>query len=289
MTWFFMALGCAFLTACCDSISKRIMETNDEWVTGTVLPGIAAIFLAPVFWAQHPKPITMELLALLAVAVPLEVLAYYLFLSAIRMAPLSLTVPLLAFTPALTIGTSAMLLGEGICASSVCGIALVTFGAYILNGDLAHKSLLAPIRALVSDPGSRRMLLVALIWSITSALGKKGVLLYGAIPFGMVLLVGLVLIFALIAGIRGNSPVLRVDISAPALGFFVLGGAFMAGAEATHFVSLSQAPVACMIAVKRLSLVFGVLMGWLWFQEDHIRYRLIGGAIMVSGVFLIYH
>ncbi len=133
------------------------------------------------------------------------------------------------------------------------------------------------------------MLLVAIIWSVTSALGKKGVLLYGAIPFGMVLLVGLVLIFALIAAIRRNASVVRVDISAPALGFFVLGGALMAGAEATHFVSLSQAPVACMIAVKRLSLVFGVLMGWLWFQEEHIRYRLLGGAIMVTGVFLIYH
>ncbi len=149
MTWFFIALGCAFLTACCDSISKRIMETNDEWITGTVLPGIAALFLAPVFWAQHPKPITMELVLLLAVAVPLEVLAYYLFLSAIRMAPLSLTVPLLAFTPALTMLTSAVLLGEGVGPSAVCGIVLVTFGAYILNGDLAHKQFPCP------DSGSR--------------------------------------------------------------------------------------------------------------------------------------
>jgi drug/metabolite transporter (DMT)-like permease len=289
MTWFFIALGCAFLTACCDSISKRIMETNDEWITGTVLPGIAVIFLAPVFWAQHPKPVTMDLLVLLAVAVPLEVLAYYLFLSAIRMAPLSLTVPLLAFTPALTILTSAVLLGEGICPSSGCGIVLVTFGAYILNGNLACKDLVAPIRALVSDPGSRRMLAVAVIWSVTSALGKKGVLLYGAIPFGMVLLVGLVIIFAVIAAIRGKAPAVRLDISGPALGFFVLGGALMAGAEVAHFVSLSQAPVACMIAVKRLSLVFGVLMGWLWFREDNIRYRLLGGGIMVTGVFFIYH
>jgi drug/metabolite transporter (DMT)-like permease len=265
------------------------METNDEWITGTMLPGIAAVFLAPAFLAQHPKPVTMDLLILLAVAVPLEVLAYYLFLSAIRMAPLSLTLPLLAFTPALTILTSAVILGEGMSPAALCGIVLVTFGAYILNGDLARKNLAAPIRALVSDPGARRMLLVAVIWSVTSALGKKGVMLYGAIPFGMVLLVGLVLIFAFIAAIRWNGPVVRLDVSRPALGLFVLGGALMAGAEAAHFVSLSQAPVACMIAVKRLSLVFGVLLGWLWFQEENIRYRLLGGGIMVTGVFFVYH
>jgi drug/metabolite transporter (DMT)-like permease len=287
MTWFFIALGCAFLTACCDSISKRIMETNDEWITGTVLPAIAAVFLAPVFWAQHPQPLSAELMALLAVAVPLEVVAYYLFLSAIRMAPLSLTIPLLSFTPAMTILTSAVLLSEHVGNSALFGILLVTVGAYILNGDLAHDSFAAPVKALVSNRGSRRMLMVAVIWSVTSALGKKGVMIYGAIPFGMVLLVGVVIIFGVIAALRRNAAKVRVDISVPALGFFVLGGALMAGAEATHFLSISLAPTACMIAVKRLSLVFGVLMGWLWFREQNIRYRLAGGVIMVTGAFFM--
>lgn len=287
MTWFFIALGCAFLTACCDSISKRIMETNDEWITGAVLPGIAALFLAPVFWAQHPKPLSMDLLAVLAIAVPLEVLAYYLFLSALRMAPLSLTVPLLSLTPALTIATSWFLLGEQICPSALFGILLVTVGAYILNGDLARENFAAPVRALVSNRGSRRMLMVAVIWSVTSALGKKGVTIYGAIPFGMVLLLGVVIIFGIIAAMRWNAPRVRVDVSVPALGFFLLGGMVMAGAEATHFLSISLAPTACMIAVKRLSLVFGVLMGWLWFREQNIRYRLLGGVIMVTGVFFM--
>ena len=97
----------------------------------------------------------------------------------------------------------------------------------------------------------------------------------------------MVIIFGIIAAIRWNAPTVKVDVRFPALGFFVLGGALMAGAEVTHFLSLSLAPTACMIAVKRLSLVFGVLMGWLWFREENIRYRLLGAVIMVTGVFFV--
>jgi uncharacterized membrane protein len=69
---------------------------------------------------------------------------------------------------------------------------------------------------------------------------------------------------------------------------FLLGGLLMAAAEITHFVSLSMAPVAYMISVKRLSLVFGVVLGWLFFGEQNIRFRLVGALVMVGGVFLLY-
>ena len=61
----------------------------------------------------------------------------------------------------------------------------------------------------------------------------------------------------------------------------------MAGAEATHFLALQNAPVAYMISVKRLSLVLGVVLGWLFFEERNITYRLVGASVMVAGVFLI--
>jgi uncharacterized membrane protein len=65
----------------------------------------------------------------MAIVLPLQILGYYLFLSAIRMGALSLTVPLLAFTPVLTILTSALLLGESISWKGGFGIGLVTLGA----------------------------------------------------------------------------------------------------------------------------------------------------------------
>ncbi|HMK33624.1 MAG TPA: DMT family transporter [Desulfomonilaceae bacterium] len=287
MNWFFLALICAFTTACCDAISKRIMEQTDEWLTGTVVLGISSLVVLPVFLSGPLKPVSVDLIVLLAIALPLEIGAYYLFLSSIRMAPLSLTVPLLAFTPVLTIFTSAILLGESITLSGGLGISMVTAGAYILNANLIRQNIWAPIKAIFFHPGSRRMLLVAIIWSVTSSLGKKGVELYGAVPFGCVLLFGDFFVFALISIFRiktGRRPAVLRSL----IGLSLVAGLLMAVAEVTHFLSLSMAPVSYMISVKRLSLVFGVVLGWLFFGEEQIRYRLAGACAMVAGVFFVY-
>ncbi len=286
--WFVVALACALLTACSDAVSKRVMIVNDEWITGTVILATSALILTPVFLSQDLKPISRDLLLVLVIALPLEVLGYYLFLSSIRTAPLSLTVPLLAFTPVLTILTSAILLGERVSMTGALGISLVTVGAYILNGNLAKQDPVAPLRAIVSNPGSRRMLMVAVVWSVTSSLGKMGVLIYGAIPFGFLLLCGIVVAFAVASVLRLKSRQSSINLPKGMPVLFLIGGVFMAGAEISHFVSLSMAPVSYMISVKRLSLVFGVALGWLFFREHNIKYRLVGCAVMVLGVFLLY-
>jgi drug/metabolite transporter (DMT)-like permease len=288
ISWFVIALGCAFFTACCDAVSKRIMEDYDEWITGAAVLGISSLLLLPVFLSLPLKPVSLELVVVLVIALPLEVLAYYLFLSSIRMAPLSLTVPLLAFTPVLTIFSSAIMLDEKITISGGVGICMVTVGAYILNADLIRLNLLAPVKAIFSNPGSRRMFLVAVIWSFTSPLGKIGTQVYDAIPFGYLLLFGDLIIFALISIYRAKAGLARIKTPSVPWLLFVLAGVLMAAAEVSHFVSLSLAPVSYMISVKRLSLVFGVIMGWLFFGERNIRYRLGGACAMVAGVFFIY-
>ncbi|MFC1833712.1 EamA family transporter [Thermodesulfobacteriota bacterium] len=288
MNWFPIALACALFAACADATSKKIMEENDEWITGTGVLIVASLLLVPVVVTLDFGPVSWDLVTLLAVALPLEVLGFYLFLSAIRMAPLSLTVPLLAFTPVLTIGTSAVLLGERISTVGTIGILLVTAGAYLLNGDLISRNLLAPITAIFSNPGSRRMLMTACIWAFTSTLGKKGILIYGALPFGMILLYGIVVLFAAISAVRAGKGLVTVSFSRKNLALLLLAGFFLAGMHVTHFVSLSMAPVAYMISVKRLSMLFGVILGRVVFHEANIRYRLVGASIMVSGVFLIY-
>jgi drug/metabolite transporter (DMT)-like permease len=288
MSWFFIALSCALFTACSDAVSKRLMQDLDEWVTGTLMLGVSIPIVLPIFLAQELKPVSTELVVILAVALPLEILGYYLFLTAIRMAPLSLTVPFLAFTPVFTIFTSALLVNERISLTGGVGISLVTVGAYILHGDVVRQGVLAPLRAVLSNRGSKRMLLVSLIWSVTSALGKKGVTIYGAIPFGFLLLLLIAMAFLLVTCARVRAGKTEFDAGKIAPGLLIVGGIFMASAEIAHFVSLSMASVSYMIAVKRLSLLFGVILGWFFFKERNIRYRLVGAALMVSGVFFLY-
>jgi drug/metabolite transporter (DMT)-like permease len=78
-----------------------------------------------------------------------------------------------------------------------------------------------------------------------------------------------------------------LDISKRASLLFLFAGLLMSFAELTHFISLSMAPVAYMISVKRLSMVFGVILGWMFFNEQNLRYRLAGASAMSLGIFFI--
>jgi drug/metabolite transporter (DMT)-like permease len=286
--WFPIALCCAFFTACCDAISKRIMLTSDEWLTGGILLTLASLMLTPVLFYVDLRPVTSEGAILLAVTLPLEALAYYMFLSAIRMSALSLVAPLLAFTPAFTIVTASLLLGESIGAWGLCGVSIVTLGAYILNVDPSRFSLLGPVRMILSDPGARRMLLVSAIWSVTSALGKKGALIFGSLQYGFILTAMIGGLFLLIGTCRIKLTGVHMDFDNRLVFFFILGAIFMALQEITHFVSISMAPVAYMISVKRLSMIIAVIFGWRFFDERNVVNRLAGASIMLLGVFIIY-
>jgi uncharacterized membrane protein len=103
-----------------------------------------------------------------------------------------------------------------------------------------------------------------------------------------VVLVGVTGMFAAASLFRWRFGGVRMRLGKATAGFLLFAGIFMAGAQITHFVSLSMAPAAYMISVKRLSMVFGVMLGWLMFHEENIRYRLIGASVMVAGSFFLY-
>jgi drug/metabolite transporter (DMT)-like permease len=50
---------------------------------------------------------------------------------------------------------------------------------------------------------------------------------------------------------------------------------------------MELAPAAYLVAVKRLSLLFSVLLGGLWLKERPFLPRVLGAGLMCSGVGLI--
>jgi hypothetical protein len=110
--------------------------------------------------------------------------------------------------------TGFLFLGERISADGFAGILLVVLGAYLVNFEFADrgglKALLAPLSAIIHHRGSRLMLSVAVIYSVTSVFGK-GALQYapGASfgPFYFALL-GLISAGLFASSNRGNLSVL---------------------------------------------------------------------------------
>ncbi len=288
MTWLPLALFCAFALAAADTATKRYLAGYTVAELVMVRFGLTAALLAPVLLVLPPPAPTPEFWLWMGAALPLEVAAEVLYVRAIRDSPLALTLPYLAFTPVLVTLTGYLLLGEAVSAQGFAGILMVGVGSYALN--LGHARLnaprtwLAPFAAIVRERGSRYMLGVAVIYGVTSVLGKGAMQQmpgpgFGAFYFA---LVGL----ATLAVFAWREPAALRTLVRPRAAHWLVAG-LMAAMVLSHFLALALVETAYMIAVKRVSILIGILLGAYFFAERHLARHLAAGALMVGGVALI--
>jgi drug/metabolite transporter (DMT)-like permease len=219
-----------------------------------------------------------------AAALPLELLAAFLYMQVLKICPLSLCIPLLAFTPVFLILTGWLLLGEALNLAGLVGIGLVAAGSYFLGLGNARFAWWEPLAALAREPGARLMLAVAALYSLTSALGKLAILHSEPAFFG-------VFYPAVVGGsMLAVYPVSRAREGGILASRWLLGllvGVAVAAEILCHVFGMSLAPAAYLIGVKRLSILFSVILGGLLLQERPFRPRLVAAVLMVTGVALI--
>lgn len=289
MHWFPLALICALALGAADALTRHYFRDYRGWELVLLRFAVPGLLLLPLAYAQPiPASVPPAFWGGVLVLVPLELVAMWLYMRAIRDSPLYLTLPYLAFTPVFNVLTGYLLLGETISARGFTGILLVVLGAYLLNLNQRVRGLwrgwIDPLRAIAYERGSRMMLIVALIYSVTSALGKQVMQYATPESFGA-------FYFALLGGV-----VLAATVTLRPRGLRVLGqrplplllvGALMAVMVVTHFIAIAAVEVAYFLAVKRSSLIFAILFAMILFHERPARRHLFASLLMVAGVALI--
>lgn len=216
---------------------------------------------------------------------PLETAATYLYFRAVRLSPLSLTLPFMALTPGFLVFTGWLFLGEAVDATGLVGIGLIVGGSYVINLPHATRGdLLGPFKAIAREPGSRYMAIAAAVFSLTAICGK--VLVQESSPSYFA--VHYLLIMAVVlapAGLRRSPTPEGRD--RPVWPLIVLCSVFFALMTLFQMLALNEAVVAYMIALKRCAGIIGVLYGWLILKERDVKHRLVGSAVMVAGGTLI--
>jgi drug/metabolite transporter (DMT)-like permease len=274
----------AFTQALTDALTKRYFGSASPYAMAlTRLVYALPWLLLSFFFIPWATPDRYYFLTV-ASAAPLEILAMYAYMKAIKVSPLSLTLPFLAFTPSFVILSGWVVLGEKLRVSGIVGIFLTVIGSYCLHLSNVRKGLLAPIRAVLKEPGSRLMLLVSFLYSVTSVLGKVGIRHTNPYFFGSTYFIFLSLLLCAYLPFRPeNRDGLSFRPSAPGM---VVGITFSVMIF-SHMLAISQVKAAYMISLKRTSLLFGILFGAWWFKEVRIAERLLGALIMLVGVTLI--
>jgi len=278
----------AFLTAICESIkdvfSKRGLRLTDEYIVSWAWSLCTLVFLSPLFFFIKIPDVDRAFWLILLCSGLLNLVANLLFIKAIKSSDLSLTIPMITFTPLFLLITSPLMLHEFPAFFSLIGILLIVAGSYVLNVGEIKKNPLAPIQALLRQKGPRLMLLVAFIWSISGNLDKLGVrhssALFWPIAVNAFIAIGMIPVVLCKSrsdwkGILQNAPNLVP------IGFCIALG------SSSQMLAISLTQVTYVISVKRMSVVFGVLFGTLFFKEKGLRERLAGAMLMVVGVVMI--
>jgi drug/metabolite transporter (DMT)-like permease len=281
--WVVLTLVCAFSLATSDALTKKALRGTDEYVAGWLrLLACAPPLIAVLLFTERP-PVDGTFYIAMAAGIPLEVLAFVLYMRALRVSPLSLSLPFLAFTPVFLIGIGFLILGERPTAVGMGGILLIAAGGYVLNlGHFSH-GVLEPVRAIFREKGSVLMLAVAFIYSFTASLMKLGINHSSPLFYGTVYFAVLTAAYTPLALPRLR----RSGVGGPNFRLLVAAGLFMAVMVVTHVIAVSLTEVAYMVAVKRTSLLISVLYGCLLFREGRLAQRGTGALMMFAGFVIV--
>lgn len=284
MAWPILAVISAVCIATIDALTKRTLShlTVFEMAASRLSFGLP-FFLILLFFTPIPDLDRTFYLTLCA-ALPVEIIAFFLYMRAIQASPLSLTIPFLAFTPVFLILTGWLILGEQLSARGIVGIIFVVLGSYVLNLQEFKNGFWGPLCAIKREKGSGLMLIVAFLYSLTSAAGKKAIQHSGALFFGSFyfLILGLLVPGGLLAAQKVTWQSLK-KVFYPGLCIGIL----MVIMVLSHMSAISRVEAAYMIATKRTSILFSVLYGAFLFKEKNIRERFWGAALMLTGVVII--
>jgi drug/metabolite transporter (DMT)-like permease len=282
--WIIPALLTAFFAASQDAWVKR----HFSGMTAYEMMAYPLTYSLPLFLAALPFIHIPSLDRIFAVyfllSLPVNGFGLLLHMQAIRISPLSLTLPYLAFTPVFIFLTGYLILGETPSAWGGVGVCIIAAGGYVLNINPAEFSPLAPLRAFGREKGAVLMFMAALIYALGAVAGKKAILHSSVMFFGVVFFICLNSGFLAGVLLLKKTNVTRMR-RMPFRGL-VSGGLFFVHIIC-HGWSISMTKAVYMIAVKRISILFGVLYGGWVFREKHMLYRLLGAGLMVGGAILV--
>jgi len=283
MLWAILASAGAVLDAGYYALAKRFLEPLPDEVLASAAFLANAVLLLCISLIRGIPEVSPSLIQPVLVTGTLNIIAAALVFFTLRRTDLSLAVPIITFTLVFLAGTSYLVLGEVPTTAGAAGILLIIAGAFCIQVSPGRPGP-SHLWDRARWKGIATMLGVAFLYSLSLPFDKAVVLASDTV-FGSAL-VNLLIggVFGLVALARGRwkraAP--RTAVAAGlALGLMLVGETIAINTAYTLQI------VPYVIAVKRLSILFSVLIGGFVFREGGILYRVIGALVMIAGVALI--
>ncbi len=288
MLWLFFVLLAAIFAPLQDLVSKQALKRiGDEYIITWSSRFFALPFFLPLLFEQISQEIPewdILLLSISAVVLVLQIVSNLFYFRAIKSSDLSLTIPIISFSPLFVLASSFLILEEYPGIWDILGMFFVVGGSYILKIKNQKGGYLVPLQLLFRENGPRLMLGVAFIWSLISTFNKIGI--EKSSPIFWAALTSTVLAIVMTPVMLYQSQENVKFIPDNIFYLFLIG--ILQGLTMLCFMqAVKLTLVAQAVSVKRSSILFSALFGHLFLQEPGIQERMTGATVMLLGVAIV--
>ena len=283
-----LALFNGFLWSLLDLLRKKSLKHFSAFEVAFALIFSQLIFFSFFLFFNHITISSFDYVYYIFPLVLLNTISLLLFLKAIKLSDISLSIPLLSFTPLFALFYAYIFLGENLSMQELTGIFLILTGVFILYSKKMTLVALvcSPVR-IFNNSSARFMIVISLIWSLTPVLDKKSLEYTNLYFHGFIQSLGTIIILLIFVYKRKINihkyykfSSLGLILSIIIIGFF---------AVIVQLYALGFNNVALLEATKRaLGIILAVVFGYLFFQESINQQKIIGGLFMVSGILSMY-
>lgn len=288
--WFFLALLGSMIYAFRGILEKRIIHSINPFVLAFGIRIFALPFFVlpliiwPDLWVpldQLPWQFWLSVILLGFVSTPIESYFYY---RALKHEELTLTLPILALRPAITMVLVMILLRDFPTFLGIIGVIIIVFGIYSLKIKHVKNGMLEPFRQLTINPAVRMMAIVALFQGISDIFDKVGVVHANAFMYALgnyiFLCIGVGAFMVMYA--RQHIHQLSNNIRP-----LTCIGMIVAAYTLLTLIALQDANAAYVSAIKASSVLFSIILGLWLLREKETKTKLFAGIMMVIGLVII--
>lgn len=273
-----------------DVLGKRSSQKTDEYLTAFGAQFFGMLLLLPVMLLvgiPEIKPMFWWAAVGGAITIPL---GNILYMRAVKLSPISLVVPMLAFNPFFTAVLS--FFSEGYLPGPLGWVGIVLVGAGLYSLRLTKKILsqgwLAPFKKIKDEPGMMAMLGVALVWSAGANISK--IIVSSSSPIfaafvGLLIGSSMLLVVVVLRSKFKLEPIFK-SIRDNFLNLSSLG-AGVGLSNLAMCMALSQGFTPYVISIKRTNMIFSSIAGRIFFKEKLSKNKVLGILLMFLGLILI--
>lgn len=289
--WFFLALGSAVTNSIYQAFSNYVVALGkfSKFAIIFYATGIGSLLLFAVSFMRGIPDIQSGFWGAVLATSTINFIAFPLILKGYEVGEFSSVYSMILLTPVFLLGTSFLMLGERPSAWGIIGVVVTVFGLSFMSWRQKKTAAISELDEHGSIQGGNLLgIFVAFLWAISVNFDKlsarySDAFFAAAVSSAILSILNAAFLLFREQGKVSLLPNMKLRNFAVPL---ILGGLF-GGGMLLHNSALLHGFAAYTIAIKRIGTVFGVLWGWLFFQEKDISQKLVGASIAVAGVLLI--